>query len=140
MANKIGFPRPNRYQRNCLQKVKVEQSYPCFSCKAYADRLECLGSIRPDPEDPEGMRYKVKIVYRQKPSVWIVSPKIEISRSIHMYRDGSLCLYYPVDFTWTDKENLHEKILPWTAEWLVFYERYLYSGKWEGREAPHPLP
>ena len=54
-----------------------------------------------------------------------------------MYRDGTLCLY---DFRvqpWSSWDNIHEKIIPWTAEWLVFYELYLMCGKWLGPEAPH---
>lgn len=80
------------------------------------------------------------IAYQIVPKVWVISPKIERNPDIHMYRDESLCLYYPKDFKWTDKLNLHETIVPWTAEWLVFYEQYLKSGRWEGPEAPHALP
>jgi hypothetical protein len=139
MASRVKYPRQNRYKLNCLQKLRVEQAYPCFSCKAYPDRLECVGRINPDPEDEEGSNYKIKIVYRRIPKVWVISPKIESDRDIHMYRDESLCLYYPEDFRWRDKSNLHETILPWTAEWLVFYEKHLRSGTWEGPEAPHSV-
>jgi len=34
-------------------------------------------------------------------------------------------------------DNIHEKIIPWIAEWLVFYELYRICGKWLGPEAPH---
>jgi hypothetical protein len=34
-------------------------------------------------------------------------------------------------------DNLHQKIIPWIAEWLVYYELYLICGKWLGPEAPH---
>lgn len=115
----------------------MERNCPRFLCKAYSDRLICIGKINPDPDDPESCDYKIQIEYRLTPTVKIICPKIKPKAAIHMYDNGSLCLYYPEDFRWTDKVNLHETIIPWTAEWLVFYERYLFSGKWEGPEAPH---
>lgn len=56
-----------------------------------------------------------------------------------MYKDGSLCLYYPGDLAWDGRQNLHETIVPWTAEWLVLHELYLITGEWKGPEAPHEL-
>lgn len=54
-----------------------------------------------------------------------------------MYEHGALCLYEPRETPWRSSDNLHEKIIPWTAEWLVFYELFLIYGKWLGPEAPH---
>lgn len=54
-----------------------------------------------------------------------------------MYGDGRLCLYDYREQPWRDGDNIHEKIIPWTAEWLVFYELYLIRGKWLGPEAVH---
>lgn len=85
------------------------------------------------------MSYSFELTYRFTPQVRILSPKIEVSEKIHMYSSGSLCLYYPDDFKWHDGRNLHNTIIPWTAEWVVLYERFLHSGKWEGPEAPHAL-
>lgn len=67
----------------------------------------------------------------------IKEPEIAPSASIHMYGDGTLCLYKPKDDPWKPSDNIHEKIIPWTAEWLVFYELYLMCGKWLGPEAEH---
>ncbi len=54
-----------------------------------------------------------------------------------MYLNGSLCLFDPRVSPWKGSYNLHETIIPWTAEWLVFYELYKIHGKWLGPEAPH---
>jgi hypothetical protein len=67
--------------------------------------------------------------------VRILSP--EIRKRIHMYPNGTLCLYDHRDQPWNARDNLDEKIIPWIAEWLVFYELYLISDKWLGPEAPH---
>jgi hypothetical protein len=36
-----------------------------------------------------------------------------------------------------EKDFIHEKIIPWTAEWLVYYEIFKRTGQWIGPEAPH---
>ncbi|WP_448659200.1 hypothetical protein ACPVPU_01720 [Sphingomonas sp. CJ99] len=48
-----------------------------------------------------------------------------------------LCLYYPDGTEWTRQSLLAETILPWTAEWLFFYEMWHVTGTWGGAEAPH---
>jgi hypothetical protein len=48
-----------------------------------------------------------------------------------------LCLFDPRERSWSNRDNLHETIIPWTAEWLVYYELFLISGVWHGPEAPH---
>ena len=71
--------------------------------------------------------------------VRILEPGIlpEIYRRVHIYRNGTLCLYDPRERPWSNRDNLHETVIPWTAEWLVYYELFLISGEWHGPEAPH---
>ena len=33
--------------------------------------------------------------------------------------------------------KIHETIIPWTAEWLVFYELWQLTGEWYGAASPH---
>lgn len=54
-----------------------------------------------------------------------------------MYKDGTLCLYDWREQPWQKHWHLHETIIPWTSEWLVFYEIWLLTGKWRGRSADH---
>ena len=54
-----------------------------------------------------------------------------------MYGNGPLCLYDPRETPWQRMDNVHQKIIPWIAEWLVYYELYLIYGKWLGPEALH---
>ena len=84
----------------------------------------------------------MKIVYRpeREPQVFVLSPQIEAHQDIHLYSNGSLCLYYPVESPWKHTDNLHEKIIPWTSEWLLFYEIYLLEGKWLGKSVAHVQP
>lgn len=50
---------------------------------------------------------------------------------------ADLCLFYPDGHDWTDDMLLAESIVPWTAEWLFYYEMWQLDGIWAGPEAPH---
>ena len=126
------------YRRFVMQKALVEKHFPLFKCSFNNRELTCIGKIKP----AEGCEtYTVQIRYRSggKPKVHVLNPSIDWNENIHMYHDGSLCLYYPPETPWKHTSNLHETIIPWTAEWLVFYELYLLTGVWEGESAPHPI-
>ncbi len=71
------------------------------------------------------------------PAVRVVKPAIAYNPAIHMYRNGTLCLFHPPTQPWSGAYDLHKTIIPWTAEWLVYYELYLTEGKWLGPEVPH---
>jgi hypothetical protein len=81
--------------------------------------------------------YQIKINYTpgRPPKVFVLNSDMEFQDHsfTHFYpADNSLCLYYPGDLAWSDKHHLHDKIIPWLAEWLVFYELYQITGRWEG--------
>lgn len=94
-----------------------------------------IGTLQPTDESPE---YTIKIVYvyPERPKVWVTSPTL-VPDACHQYPDKSLCLYYPSDGDWNHKKLLAYTIVPWTAEWLMFYEVWLLTGNWYGPEAPH---
>ena len=96
----------------------------------------CTGQFWPHEECD---RYEVEIIYKlgSPPKVFILSPEIRYSPKIHMYSDKSLCLYYPRDMPWTNQMVIADIIIPWIGEWIVFYELYKITGRWEGPEAPH---
>ncbi|MCW1431349.1 hypothetical protein [Novosphingobium sp. JCM 18896] len=52
-------------------------------------------------------------------------------------RGAELCLYYPDGAEWSEGMLLAETIVPWTAEWLFYYEMWQVTGTWGGPEAPH---
>ena len=127
------------YRRFVLQKKLMNQFFPGFLCTYSRRRLTCLGKITPS-EGCDTYTVKIDYVAGETPKVWILNPKIRMNSDTHVYADGSLCLYYPPESPWKNTDNLHEKTLPWIAEWLVFYELYLIKGVWLGKSAPHPLP
>ncbi|MES2466344.1 MAG: hypothetical protein V4675_03495 [Verrucomicrobiota bacterium] len=127
------------YRRFVMQKKLMGDHFPNFSCSYSKRCLTCVGSITPE-EGCATYSLKISYVADHSPKVWVMSPKIALNKNIHVYSDGSLCLYYPKETPWQNTDNLHEKILPWTAEWLVYYEIYLMTGVWRGKSAPHPMP
>jgi hypothetical protein len=87
--------------------------------------------LRPTGQSPT---YQVRIDYvpEKAPRVFVVSPSL-VGRPPHTYRQGNLCLY------WHEYDNsmgFGETIIPWTAEWLYFYELWRVCGTWLAPEAP----
>lgn len=50
-----------------------------------------------------------------------------------------LCLWWPKRREWVPQMKLVETFIPWTAEWLWYFEDWLYTGEWDGGGA-HPIP
>lgn len=90
---------------------------------------------------PMSLHYEVAIQYRhrQRPKVTVVNPvlKSREGESLpHVYPGDELCLYYKDEFTGTE-DFIADTIVPWTSEWLYFYECWVTSGVWLGAEVPH---
>jgi hypothetical protein len=125
------------YSVLCLQRYYLLKKFNFLECKVNRDHLVCKGSIQV-PECPE---YNIKIRYDvgSPPKVFILSPDIIPSPEIHMYKDKSLCLYFPPDMPWKDNIKIADFFISWIIEWITFYELWLIRKKWEGREAPHSI-
>lgn len=86
------------------------------------------------------------------PSVRVISPALSRrseapDQSVpHLYgahdnaRGAELCLFYPTDREWREHMLMAESIVPWTVEWLFYYEMWHVTGEWGGEEAPHDPP
>lgn len=44
-----------------------------------------------------------------------------------------LCLFYPKNKEWTSSMSISDTIIPWTIEWLYYYELWRITGKWFGK-------
>ncbi len=120
-------------------KREIENLLDCFRCTATRNDLRCIGYLQPIPEVEV---YKVQIIFRadEKPKVFIKTPEVKYDIKAHMYKDSSLCLYYPVEFKWTNETSIVKFLIPWINEWIIYYEIYkLNGGVWIGPEAPHSL-
>jgi len=119
-----------------MQQPLLTKHFPFLKCRFYQTTLECEGAMQPS-EFCETYQILVRYTFRKSPRVRIVSPRITPSTKIHMYPNGDLCLYDPRSDPWKRSFSLHETIIPWVAEWLVYYELYKIHDKWLGPEAPH---
>jgi hypothetical protein len=116
-----------------LNDALIRCRFPQF--KYSRKRGGWIGTLTPTAQSPQ---YLVRIVYQlnKKPKVEVIRPEIR-TNAPHRFSDGSLCLYYDPDGSWHSGLHLAETIIPWTAEWLYFYEQWLATGQWYGPAAPH---
>ena len=118
------------------QKGYIESFYDCFECKIDGDILYCYGEITPT-DFSTTYKCRIKYEFGAVPEVTIMEPEIDYDFSAHMYKYKKLCLYDPREQPWSREYLIADTIIPWLAEWLVYYELYKITGKWEGPEAPH---
>lgn len=90
---------------------------------------------------PLSVVYQVEVRYRHRdtPRVRVLSPKLESRPGEtlpHVYPGNELCLYYRREFVGS-RDFIADTIVPWTSEWLYFYEYWMSTGVWLGSEAPH---
>ena len=86
------------------------------------------------------------------PTVRVISPALSPRSEApdqlvpHLYgphddpRGPELCLFYPKEREWAEHMLMAESIVPWTVEWLFYYEIWHVTGAWGGEEAPHDPP
>lgn len=100
---------------------------------------------------PQFTAYRIEVRYAvgSRPEVRVLSPVLErlpgnIEGSLpHIYGptdDPTLCLYDPVTDEWNSTMLIAEKIIPWTIDWLTFYEFWLMTGVWSGGGRHPTLP
>ena len=81
--------------------------------------------------------YSINITYvpNDRPHVRVLLPNLiipssgEERRKIHYNFDETLCLYSPGE--WHNNDNITD-LIPWTCEWLIYYETWLITGEWKG--------
>jgi hypothetical protein len=118
------------------EQILIRRHFPFLEPRIKGRELICRGLIQPT-EYSEAYRIEIKYTAWHSPSVRIVEPEIKPNLDAHMFPSGKLCLYDSREQPWQKNWHLHETVIPWTAEWLVFYELFLLTGKWLGKSAPH---
>lgn len=86
---------------------------------------QCLLKVKPDG---------------QRPDVIVLDPALDVLASVkkipHTYAyDGKgtrLCLWWPKGRDWAPSLRLSDTFIPWTAEWLHYFELWLLTGEWSG--------
>lgn len=129
-------PRSNARSLNiAFQDWHIQKKFSGFVLKQEGKKWVWEGVLQPTPQSE---KYKVNIVYHpyKNTKVFVVEPEV-LDRAPHRYADQSLCLYHPNDNSFDGETLIADTIIPWTSEWLFFYESWLEDGIWWGKEAPH---
>jgi hypothetical protein len=100
--------------------------------EARAGRLLWEGRIQPTSHSEA---YLVRIDYKppKRPEITVVSPPLEPPEGVslpHIYPGERLCLCYPEQ--WAPEMRIDAMIVPWAAEWLFYYELWLFTDVWYG--------
>jgi len=72
------------------------------------------------------------------PEVVVVSPDLnELADGRHLPHVYStkpvrLCLFDPQTAEWSPGASIADTIVPWTYEWLFYFEEWLVSDEWKG--------
>jgi len=129
----------DKYRKVVIEQMLIRAKFPFLHSRICGLELTCRGRIQPTEQS---QNYRVEIRYSpwDSPVVRVIEPKIEFTPGVHMYQNDTLCLYAWREQPWQKNWHLHETVIPWTAEWLVFYEIWLLTGKWRGKSAVHNLP
>lgn len=133
------YKKPITPDKLLIQRIRVSDKFPGFKYfRKSHDIGYWIGKLQPTPESET---YTVKIVYNKyrSPNVYVLKPKL-MEKCPHIYLNKSLCLYYPRDYSHNPDSMIADTIIPWTSEWLYFYEGWLKEGIWWGEEAPHHIP
>lgn len=122
-----------------MERSTLKRHYPngTFVKEGYQHIIwEC--DITPTPLS---QTYRIRIDYKAntKPDVYVVSPKPlrrfdGLSKLEHVYdtEKQRICLYYPIVDKWNFSKPLVKTIIPWAAEWLLYYEIWVVTGEWKG--------
>lgn len=89
-----------------------------------------------------GRTYKFTIEYSpfnrgRFDRVYVESKGLIKSFDTHFNGDGSLCLYHPTKDLYGRPFVELVDIIPWIAEWLYSYDKYLEFKVWVTPEHPH---
>ncbi|KAA9341141.1 hypothetical protein [Larkinella humicola] len=131
------------WQKLTVEKNMIENRFKSFRCNAvhrFSRKLISTGYIQPTEYS---IIYKVRLEYPVWgiPKMYVLEPHIVQSVDIHIYSQGHLCLFHPAETPWKDTYHISDTIIPWTAEWLVFYELYqINGGIWLGKSIHHDTP
>ena len=127
--------RSRRKNSPAVQARVLKARFPDAHVQVERSRLTWNGILQPAGYSRP---YRVRITFKtgEYPKVKVLS-HLEGRQGEplpHVYADGALCLF--VEGEWTSDMFIADTIVPWTSEWLLYYELWLFTGEWhgEGRE------
>jgi hypothetical protein len=126
--------RRNKFAAVHFQKYFINKNYSIFKTKIKNERLICKGVF--EIEGCQDYEVDIRFTPGMPPKVTFPKLVVESKFDIHLYNDGSLCLYYPAEQNWTDYTKISDYTIPWIVEWIYLYEIWKLTGKWEAKSSP----
>jgi hypothetical protein len=104
---------------------------PGGSCAIRRGHLTWIGDITPSTVS-NTYTVKVEFVVGKRPEVTVLAPELERREGLltHVFPHDHLCLSRAAE--WNASMSLATTIIPWTSEWLFFYEIWVVTGNWNG--------
>jgi hypothetical protein len=121
------------------QAFALSDRFPDANVALTQGKLRWRGSLTPSPLS---RTYLVQMTYRRRrmPEVRVLRPVLEarLTESLpHVYTKERLCLHREGE--WSETMLIADTIIPWSAEWLFFYEIWKATGEWHGGGEPPPV-
>lgn len=116
--------------------AEVKRRFPTATGGIKCGHAELTFFLKPTENSIE---YTVKLYAKQgskSVNLFVVKPQIKYNEGgkkvPHLYRDGSLCLYYPDYNEWSYRDSWAETLIPWASLWLFYYEIWKETNQWLG--------
>lgn len=117
------------------QTARMAAQWPVFTHLIRRGEAEWIGALTPWAL---GETYCIRVRFKsgKAPRVHVVEPQLRPrepgGQVPHTYSGNALCLYRPRNREWNSSLAIAETIIPWSCEWLYFYEVWLVTGEWLG--------
>lgn len=124
------------------QKEIIERRLPDWNVQLLRNGrlLQAIGNLKPDV----GTRFfkvRIQLSYRSYPKVHLLGHSFQRDSNDklppHLYKDLSLCIFYPEHREWKHSMALATTIIPWTLRWLFHYEIWCETEVWIGGGTVH---
>lgn len=84
--------------------------------------------------------YDIKIVFERFEGVkiYVINEVLRVAENrkklphVYSHKQQRLCLYSVSKEEWTREKLIVSTIIPWTSDWLFYYELWLPNGEWFG--------
>jgi hypothetical protein len=115
-----------------MQALALDRLLPEGRSCLSPGRLAWTGVVRPGADCGE-YTLELKAQPATPPRIVVIAPPRRPNGDgmlPHVYDDGSLCVSQPGD--WRPHMLFMDTFLPWSCEWLVYYELWLATNVWFG--------
>ena len=120
--------------------MRLNAKYPNGCCVVHCNNLAWRGDIKPSALS---RAYKIKVFchgFKMRPRVILYGENVQglsrVNFPHHFNIDNEkgevvLCLHMSYEFDYR-YHWIADTIIPWTQEWLYYYEMWLATGEWYG--------